>query len=224
MNQTAESMIEYEGHVPLIGPESCQICPPNSSSLSASVLQTSCLCSPGYTGPDAGPCEPCPANMYKSVPGPSECLACANDISRSDAAAAFCSCMQGHQPNASVGVTLNGASCVWCSGGTYKLGSNNDACTPCETEERPADNSYWQDPAPPYSFCPFFCDEGYFKLPKTPLRQYQCAPCEAVPSENPCPAGQYWNSTCSSSTRPSCVPCTNMVGNGIYRLPNYNWL
>jgi len=33
-------------------------------------------CAPGTTGPDGGPCEPCPKNTYKDVEGSGECSAC----------------------------------------------------------------------------------------------------------------------------------------------------
>ena len=48
-------------------------CPPNSDAPSGSVT---CLCNPGYTGPDGGPCQACGAGTYKDSPGSGSCTAC----------------------------------------------------------------------------------------------------------------------------------------------------
>jgi hypothetical protein len=45
---------------------SCVTCPENSTSLTqAGIGKEACKCLPGYTGPDGGPCSPCPTNSYK---------------------------------------------------------------------------------------------------------------------------------------------------------------
>jgi len=48
-------------------------CPPNSDAPSGSVT---CLCNPGYTGPDGGTCQACGVGTYKESPGSGACTSC----------------------------------------------------------------------------------------------------------------------------------------------------
>ena len=63
------------GKLSSAGASSCQSpsCPSNSNAPSGSVT---CLCNPGYTGPDGGPCQACGAGTYKDSPGSGSCTAC----------------------------------------------------------------------------------------------------------------------------------------------------
>ena len=74
---TAEADCEScpAGKLSSAGASSCQspTCPSNSNAPSGSVT---CLCNPGYTGPDGGPCQACGAGTYKDSPGSGSCTAC----------------------------------------------------------------------------------------------------------------------------------------------------
>ena len=73
---TSDGRVEYWGFVaqwntnlPGCGTE----CPENSDTPSGSVT---CLCNPGYTGPDDGTCQACGVGTYKDSPGSRACTSC----------------------------------------------------------------------------------------------------------------------------------------------------
>lgn len=55
----------------------CFSCPENSTTLfTGSLSQTECICSPGYSGPDEGPCFACQAGTHKATKGSAGCEVC----------------------------------------------------------------------------------------------------------------------------------------------------
>ena len=56
--------------------EACTPCPVSSNSLRESARIQDCLCLPGFSGPDGGPCLPCAAGKFKAKNGTDNCQDC----------------------------------------------------------------------------------------------------------------------------------------------------
>jgi len=57
----------------------CEECPIRTQAPAASNEKTDCVCDPGYSGPDGGPCLECLAGKYKVIAGSAACTDCAED-------------------------------------------------------------------------------------------------------------------------------------------------
>jgi hypothetical protein len=55
---------------------SCQNCPENTTTISTGTALSSCLCKPGYSGPNGGPCNVCVPGTFKSASGSAVCANC----------------------------------------------------------------------------------------------------------------------------------------------------
>jgi hypothetical protein len=126
------------------GAASCMQCPPYGITLQGSVSRFDCICSPGYTGPDGGPCLECLPGTFKQANGTSSCLSCqqgtygnlptaashCNDCPlQSDSPSGSdhvldCTCKRGY-------VGSNGAPCMPCSTGKYKPELGPGTCSEC---------------------------------------------------------------------------------------------
>ena len=56
--------------------ELCQLCPANTTSKAQSARIEDCICIPGYSGPNGGPCVACELGKYKGINGSSSCIDC----------------------------------------------------------------------------------------------------------------------------------------------------
>ena len=106
----------------------CQGCPYGSTSIPG---ETICVCAPGFTGPDGGPCDACEAGKYKNWRNSSGCVACPEKTD-SVPGTSLCPCNVGYTGPL-------GGPCVACVAGKYKDTNGTAACTTC-----PA-NSYEPD-------------------------------------------------------------------------------
>ena len=125
----------------------CESCPSNSQSPAGSNELNDCKCSPGFTGPDGGLCEPCAPGTYKESEGSAICSACpANTYQSLTSATSQASCLAcpEHTVSASgsddendclcqAGYFLDNGSCVPCAEGSYKPLNGPEACTACPT-------------------------------------------------------------------------------------------
>ena len=102
---------------------------------------TACLCDPGYTGPDGGPCVACAAGTFKAEPGAAACEGCGvNEYSYAAAAVCVachanstslprspgvdhCRCDPGFYPFDDL--------CSMCHAGRFKNTTKNEPCKPC---------------------------------------------------------------------------------------------
>ena len=107
---------------------SCLGCAENSIATAGEKI---CLCAPGFTGPDAGPCVACDAGKYKNWRDSSICPFCPPN-SDSVAGTSLCPCNIGYTGPL-------GGPCVACVPGKYKDTNGTAVCTTC-----PA-NSYEPD-------------------------------------------------------------------------------
>ena len=118
-------------------------CPNGTSSMHGSDSSTDCHCSPGYTGPNGGPCLQCVTGKFKTVTDSSDCVDCgvgkfsgiqgattctscpsnSNSPATSDAANK-CTCNTGYSGP-------NGADCEACGKGKYKEASGPGTCVDC---------------------------------------------------------------------------------------------
>ena len=126
----------------------CLHCPENSfHQETASVNRTDCLCDPGHTGADGGPCSACAEGFVKNVSGSALCSACpinshsdgpgnrvctpchadSTTAGQHTADVAGCLCDPGFEPNGT-------NACQACAAGKFKNTSSNDACQVCPAE------------------------------------------------------------------------------------------
>ena len=130
--------------------ELCNACSNDSFSLPQSGRQTDCLCEPGFSGPDGGPCAACAAGTFKAANGSAACEACPlHTYSDADASTSCQSCTQfldfggitlapgqnssdACECDVSQGfstVYVNGArKCTGCTAGTY---ASAEGCRNC---------------------------------------------------------------------------------------------
>jgi hypothetical protein len=120
----------------------CDVCPTHSShNLTQRSTVKACLCDPGYTGPDGGPCAACEAGTFKLEPGAAACKQCGvNEYSH--AAASECVACHGNSSSASGSTDVHQClcdpgfyplhgSCSLCRPGHFKNTSANNPCEPC---------------------------------------------------------------------------------------------
>jgi hypothetical protein len=104
----------------------CRPCPASSSSPSASDQLTDCLCVAGYSGPDGGTCEECPADTYKTATGSAECSDCPASSTSGAGSDEQTDCLCDAGSTGS-----DGGPCTACEGGTYKSGTGSAECSIC---------------------------------------------------------------------------------------------
>jgi hypothetical protein len=119
----------------------CVPCAKDSNSTSGSVNITECLCNPGYSGNDGGPCQACTVGTYKPGKG-SVCVRCEAGKYVDFVAAVSCLPCPVHSQSAegsgnislclcnSGYVVRDEAGCIACVAGKY--GSNNGTCSECD--------------------------------------------------------------------------------------------
>ena len=124
----------YSTTVAARSPGTCTDCPANSGSAAGSWAVGGCKCNAGFTGPDGGSCEECPAGSYKEASGSGGCVECevgtysatsgatskdtctlcsAVSSSKTGKGSSTCQCNEGY-----TGPDLG--PCEPCSAGTYK--------------------------------------------------------------------------------------------------------
>lgn len=113
------------------GGSSCQSCPANSDSPTATGITdiSSCVCNAGYKG-SSGSCSACQQTLdeYQPSTGESTCLTCAATdplSSPTGDAATTCQC--------DAGTTGTFGSCAGCHPGSYKASPGSSACLSCPT-------------------------------------------------------------------------------------------
>lgn len=109
-----------------VGSTSCVGCPENSDSgVGSSSL--SCLCNPGYSGPDGGVCEPCSPGTFKDSSGSASCSRCsASTFSGVPAATACQACAEG-----TVAAEPTRAECIEPNTNALCLSSSIPVSTEC---------------------------------------------------------------------------------------------
>jgi hypothetical protein len=132
--------------------ELCQLCPANTTSQAQSARIEHCICIPGYSGPNGGPCMACDVGKYKSINGSSSCIDCPLHTWADETKMLACkSCKEflksaggetettGQNTSEScfcrAGYITNGTngtrSCAPCAPGNYSLAKNLAECTAC---------------------------------------------------------------------------------------------
>ena len=117
----------------LLAAAGAQPCPGNATRDAAA--GGACACLAGYSGPAAGPCEPCAAGLYKAGPGAGGCTPCpAHAATAAPASPSLQHCLcdagfAGDFPGAGGGDT-----CAACARGTYKAAAGAPACAACRGE------------------------------------------------------------------------------------------
>jgi len=122
----------------------CSACPPHGITLLGSTSRFDCVCSPGYTGPDGGPCLECLPGTFKKVNGTSGCLSCQEGkYGNRPTAASHCNdCPFGSdsppESDEVIDCTCNrgysgpdGATCTACPTGNFKPEPGPSNCTSC---------------------------------------------------------------------------------------------
>jgi hypothetical protein len=129
--------------------ELCQLCPANTTSKAQSARIEDCVCIPGHSGPNGGPCVACEVGKYKAINGSSSCIDCPLDTWADKTNMTECkSCQEflkspggatestGQNTSESCfcrpGYITNGTTyCSACVPGKYSLVKNLAECTAC---------------------------------------------------------------------------------------------
>ena len=131
---------------------SCHNCPVASTSKVGSARIEDCICIPGYSGPNGGPCVACDVGKYKAINGSSSCIDCplhtwtdetnmtvcksckeflkspgGETESTAQNTSESCFCRPGYINNGTNGTR----SCAPCDPGNYSLDKNLAECTAC---------------------------------------------------------------------------------------------
>jgi len=132
-----------------IGASACMQCPAGAQSSVGSALLADCVCKPGYSGPDGGPCRACEQGKYKEEAGSGQCLDCPAHTISSEASTlrSLCLCQPGFTYNPS------SQECEACEAGTWKAANGSAACSLCPL------NTNSPQAAPSISAC--VCNLGY---------------------------------------------------------------
>ena len=107
----------------------CQACPANTESAAGSASPSDCVASPGFTGPDGGPCIECAAGSFKTASGSGVCETCAaNTFSATVAATDPEECVACPTHSSAPAGSTNVSSCT-CNAGF--AGPSSGPCTMC---------------------------------------------------------------------------------------------
>ena len=195
--------------------DTCTVCPPDTTTaLTGAGSIDKCGCAWGFTGPNAGPCEPCAAGKYKEVVGNVLCSNCPYHSSSPSKTLnnLDCRCNAGYTGD-------NGKECVACDPGKFKEEPGDHTCSTC------AYDTYSTGGAPVCTECPAnstaapasealaacFCVLGYTGALGIANDGATCEPCPAGTYKSvhgnvacePCPADQYQAEPGSSA----CTTC-----------------
>ena len=204
--------------------DTCQTCPANSMSSAGSSLESQCVCKPGYTGPNGGPCIACVAGKFKTTSGTAECTDCplhtfsvvtakadstcsacltnAVTLQTGSALATQCVCNLGYY-----GANGASVSCAACEVGKHKSTTGTAACTSC------GDNTYQPLTAQTNIASCTSCPSQYAVSPtgSSAITSCQCKPGYTNPDGRngescaPCWAGEYK----TSNGPQACTKCVN---------------
>ena len=109
------------------GDGACVACGGGSGTYSAGGATSiaECLCAPGFSGPNGGPCTVCVSGTYKAGAGDGACAACgAGEVSPAGSDA--CACGAGY-------TGTGGGGCTQCTAGKYKSVAGSGACSSCSS-------------------------------------------------------------------------------------------
>ena len=131
------------------GISACSRCPPNSVTLSeGQSSRNGCLCAPGFTGWNGGPCMPCEVGDYKDSVGSDGCMPCPRGTYGTvtgTTSKGRCSLCTQSTTTLTVGQTnlsscfcnagyysLTLQVCIECPAGKFKNSAGNFACQDCQ--------------------------------------------------------------------------------------------
>jgi hypothetical protein len=147
----------------------CANCTVNSQSPSGSSVQISCLCNPGFTGPNGGPCTACVAGEYKDVIGSASCTDCgAGKYLTTTGAATESSCVACPGNSSSVSGSDSIEWC-YCNPG-YRQSPGHDVCIQCSP-------GFYDNALDRYECSQ--CGGGLFSAATGATTSETCQPCSA---------------------------------------------
>lgn len=124
----------------------CEQCPENSMAPPGSDEKNDCVCKPGFTGSNGGPCVACPPGKFKTVQGSAACSDCPSHTystltAKTDSTCSSCptnavTLQTGSnvatQCVCNLGYTgPNGGACTACVAGKFKDATGSADCTLC---------------------------------------------------------------------------------------------
>ena len=170
----------------------CSACPEHSSSPVASTSLSSCLCDPGYTGPDGGPCQACGGGTFKAGGGSAGCTACPanSDSPPSSDDVSDCVCAAGFEGP-------GGGPCAMCSADTYKS-TGDAACLPCAASSSSPNGST--------AAAACLCNAGYTGPDGGPCSACAAGTFKAGAGSAPCSACHAHSSSPAGATMQHALP------------------
>lgn len=196
----------------------CLACTSNSQSVSGSTAATSCVCNPGFTGPNGGVCAACPAGAYKPDVGAAACSACPVNSLSPEVSTAISACLC----NAGYETSLDGSgvivACSACPTGKYKATAGSaSGCSMCESDLSFSTGAF--DSASPYCVCrPGYvldagacraCQKGMYKE----NQGNSTLGCASL-LDGCCPCGQF-QTTASAGSSVALTDCVCLHGHGV---------
>ena len=119
---------KYLGSLGNVIDTACLRCPDNTGNNAGSVALSTCICYPGYTGPDGLTCSQCLPGTYKAMWGSAACSSCPENSGNNAAGSqeeAACKCNAGSQG-------FNGGPyCRLCDQGKYQSSIGAGLCEDC---------------------------------------------------------------------------------------------
>jgi hypothetical protein len=172
--------------------EVCQQCPENSNSYASSKSISSCVCDPGYSGPNGGPCSACGTGVW-CLNGQSNQCPLNSDSSALSSELSQCLCRPGYSGDTTLPTPNSATLCQFCREGFYCPGGSVNLSLVCPNSTYSAAGS--DDPldcaCPPNSISKqrsatvteCVCQPGFYKEFNSlyPPSYWWCRPC--VPGE-----------------------------------------
>ena len=170
---------KYSNTTAATNASTCRDCPSYSHSTSGSDNVTDCLCNPGYSGANGGPCHACAMGAYKPGNGTAACFLC--DPGKYVDFVGALSCLPCPIGLVSAPGSDSVSDCVVCNPGKYIPKPGMPYCLDCERGkyssayaatgcERCPPNSHSPPGAPLPSHC--LCNTGYTGIILSDTRLY----------------------------------------------------
>jgi hypothetical protein len=140
-----------DAYQPATAAETCLTCPQHSARMDIYAVGddvNDCLCDPGYTGPDGGPCVLCADGTFKPLRGSNSCENCgASAYFELDASRAFANCLACPEHSGALNNAYGIADCI-CEAGYLR--HDLSTCVPCPAGSY-CPQQYFQYPCPTHS-------------------------------------------------------------------------
>ncbi len=216
----------YQALASATGQRACLACPPHASSPLGATSLLDCVCLPGFTGIDGGPCLACDAGTFKEAAGSGSCTLCAPGSFSLAGAFACTACSPGtYEPETGSagcsstcpaftsslpgGTTIANCTCAEGYTGTYP----DNPCAACEAgSHKPTQGSAACEDCPAGTFAAA-ASSVCTQCPASTYSAAAASACELCPQFKVSPAGSASEADCLCAAgymqffNGNCFPC-----------------